>query len=220
MTNTIAIFGLLVVLMAIGMPVGVALALGGAAVVVGAFSPGGLTISSLGLTWGLIAAVWFAGYTILGEVGGRRFHPYTTLFYSLLFAGLMWLVVLGPRAVVTPFLEPSVAIAIGCMAVFSTIVPFGAYLLALRHISPTHASVTAMLEPVAAGFGALVVLGEPMTASLVIGGVLVIGAIALIQLSENRAIVHTETLSEIEVNDVDVADGGIGGSGGELPDVS
>lgn len=181
------------------MPLGVALALTGAAVVVGAFSPGGLTISAVGLTWGLVAAVWFAGYTMLGEVGGRRFHPYTTLFYSLLFAAIMWLVVLGSPNVTEPFREPSVAIAIACMAVFSTIVPFGAYLLALRHISPTHAAVTAMLEPVAAGFGALVVLGEPMTPSLIVGGLLVIGAIALIQLSENRAIVHTETVSELEL---------------------
>lgn len=191
------------------MPIGVALALAGAAVVVGAFNPGGLTISRLGLTWGLVAAVWFAGYTILGEVGGRRFHPYTTLFYSLLFAAVMWLVVLGPRTVLAPFSDPAVALAVLGMAIFSTIVPFGAYLLALRHISPTHASVTAMLEPVAAGFGALAVLGEPMTTSLIVGGLLVIGAIALIQLSENRAIVHTETVSELEVID---ALGGVDGA--------
>jgi len=183
------------------MPVGVLLAILGAAVVVGAFGAGGLSISTAGLMWGLTAAVWFGAYTVLGAEGGCRFHPYTLLFYSLLFAAVMWMVTLGPAAVLHPFADPGTAVAIGTMAVFSTVIPFGAYLLALRHISPTHAALTAMLEPVAAGVGAWILLGESLTAGLITGGVLVIGAIALIQLSEDRVIVHPEVVSECEIKD-------------------
>ena len=185
------------------MPIGVALALTGAAVVVGAIGGGGLTVSPAGLTWGLLAAVWFGGYSVAGAEGGTRFHPYTLLFYSLVAAAVMWLLVIGPRAVLAPFADQQVALAVILMAVVSTIVPFGAYLMALRHISPTHAAVTAMLEPVAAGFGAWVILGEPMTTSLIVGGAVVIGAIALIQLSEDRPIVHAELP---EAGDVTIAD--------------
>ena len=183
------------------MPVGVLLAIVGAAVVVGAFGAGGLNISVAGLLWGLTAAVWFGAYTVLGAEGGCRFHPYTLLFYSLLFAAVMWMVVLGPATVVAPFADLGTAAAISTMAVFSTVIPFGAYLLALRHISPTHAALTAMLEPVAAGVGAWIMLGESLTSGLVVGGVLVIGAIALIQLSEERVIVHPEVVSECEINE-------------------
>ena len=48
-------------------------------------------------------------------------------------------------------------------------------------------------------------LGESLTSGLVVGGVLVIGAIALIQLSEERVIVHPEVVSECELNEPQTA---------------
>lgn len=167
------------------MPLGVLMSIGGCAVVVGAFSEGGLSITLLGLGWGVVSALFFALYSLMGSAGSLRFRPFTLLFYGLLFAALMWCVALGPVRVLSPFMQWQTAAAVVGIACISTIIPFGAYLIALRYISPTHATVTAMLEPVVAGFGAYVFFSEPITSSLIIGGTIVIVSIALIQLSDS-----------------------------------
>jgi drug/metabolite transporter (DMT)-like permease len=55
------------------LPVGVALSVTGSALVVGALGHNGLTISRAGLGWGLLAAVFFAVYSVIGpEFGAKR----------------------------------------------------------------------------------------------------------------------------------------------------
>lgn len=167
------------------MPAGVALALIGCAIVVGAFRPSGLLISPESLTVGLISALFFALYTLMGSHGSNTFDPFTLLWYGLFFAGVMWLVVLGPTSALAPLLNVQLRWWVVLIACISTIIPFGAFLVSLRYISPTHATVTAMLEPVVAGVGAWLLFKEPITLSLVIGGIIVLGAITLIQLSDS-----------------------------------
>ena len=166
------------------MPLGVALSILGCAVVVGAFSPGGLLISHAGLIWGLIAAFFFALYSTMGGRGGIRFSPFTLLFYGLLFAAVMWLIVLGPHTVISAFSQPKVGLAIVVIACISTIIPFAAYLHALKYISPTHATIAAMVEPVVAALCSWVLFKDPITWSLALGGLIIVGAIVLIQFSE------------------------------------
>lgn len=163
------------------MPLGVVLSILGCAVVVGAFEPGGLLISSQGLFWGLAAALLFALYSIMGGIGSKTYKPFTLLFYGLVFAACLWLVVLGPAAVLRPFFSSSSGIAILVMAVIATIIPFACYLISLNYISPTQASIAAMLEPVIAGLGSWALYGTKITPSLAVGGAIIIGAIILIQ---------------------------------------
>lgn len=166
------------------MPMGVVLSILGCAIVVGAFNPGGLLISQSGLIWGLIAAFFFALYSTMGGRGSLRYSPFTLLFYGLLFAAIMWLIVLGPSTILTVFTHPKMALAIIVIACISTIIPFGAYLYALKYISPTHATIAAMVEPVSAALCSWFLFKEPLTWSLALGGAIILGAIALIQLSE------------------------------------
>jgi len=166
------------------LPVGVALSVSGSALVVGAFGGSGLVVSPAGIAWGLASAFFFATYTLMGTVAGRRFSPYTTLVWGLGFAALFWLVVLGPARVLSPFADPRAAAAILFVAVVSTIVPFSAFLTALKYIPPTNATVTSTLEPVLAGVGAFVLFGESLTPLQIVGGLLVIAAIAVVQLPE------------------------------------
>lgn len=170
------------------MPLGVVLSILGCAVVVGAFNPGGLLISRAGLVWGLIAAFFFALYSTMGGRGGLRFTPFTLLFYGLFFAAVMWLIVLGPQTILFAFAQPKVALAIVVIACVSTIIPFAAYLHALKYISPTHATIAAMVEPVVAALCSRVLFNDPITWSLAIGGFIIIGAIVLIQFSETSQI--------------------------------
>jgi drug/metabolite transporter (DMT)-like permease len=152
--------------------------------VVGAIGGEGLVVSPLGVAWGLASAVFFAFYSLMGSVASTRFSPYTVLVYGLGFATLFWLALLGPRVVIEPFADLRMAGAILFMAVVSTVVPFAAFLLALRHIPPTNATVTSTVEPLLAGLGAFALFGESFSRVQLVGGVLVIAAIAVVQLPE------------------------------------
>jgi len=162
---------------------GVMCALLGCAIAVGAFQSGGLSISMAGLIWGIVAAMFFALYTMMGAEGNKKFDSTVLLFHGLFFASLMWLIVLRPTQLASAFGNLEVSLAIIVMAV-TTILAFGAYLIALRSIPPTHAAITAMIEPVVAGVGAAILFGEQLTASLIIGGAIILGSIAFIQMQD------------------------------------
>jgi len=166
------------------LPAGVALSVTGCALVVGAIGGDGLVVSPQGIAWGLASAAFFAFYSLMGGVAAARYSPYTTLVYGLGFAALFWLIALGPGRVVALFGQLGTALAVLSMAVLSTIIPFGAFLAALRLIAPTNATVTSTIEPVIAGIGAYFLFGESLSPTQLIGGVLVIAAILVVQLPE------------------------------------
>lgn len=163
------------------LPVGVALSITGCALVVGAIGGAGLSVPPAGIAWGLASAVFFAGYSLLGSMATNRFEPYTLLVWGLLFAALFWLVVLGPGPVLAMFADAKTAAAVLFIAVVSTIIPFGAFLIALRHIPPTNATVTSTIEPVIAALGAYLLMGKSLSLVQVAGGLLVLAAIVVVQ---------------------------------------
>lgn len=166
------------------LPVGVALSITGCAMVVGAIGGGGVVVSPAGIAWGLASAVFFAAYSLLGTVAAGRFSPYTTLVWGLAFASLFWFIVLGPAPILALFTDLRTALAVSFLAVVSTVIPFGAFLTALHHIAPTNATVTSTVEPVIAGIGAFVLFGESLVAIQLVGGLFVLAAILVVQLSD------------------------------------
>lgn len=163
------------------LPAGVLLSVTGCALVVGAIGGGGLLVTPAGIAWGLVAAVLFASYSMMGDSIARRLDAYTALFGGLVFASLFWLIVLGPPRLLGLFADPPLALAIGGIAIVSTILPFSAFLAALRFVRPTNALVTSTIEPVIAGLGAFALFGEDLMTSQLLGGALVLAAIVLVQ---------------------------------------
>lgn len=172
------------------LPAGVVLSVTGCALMVGAIGGKGLSISPAGLAWGLASAFFFALYTVLGKYAAPRFSPWTLLTYGLGFAAIFWVVWLkGPAPIVTLLSDPTRLTAVSAMALFSTVVPFGAFLIALHHIDATKASITATLEPVLAGIGTYLIpaLYEPLSVVQLLGGALVLAAVVVAQAPQLRA---------------------------------
>lgn len=163
------------------LPAGIALSVSGCALVVGALGGAGLRVSGAGLAWGLAAAGFFALYSLLGRHAAGRFTPWTLLVYGLGAASVFWLCYLGPARTLAPLADPVAAAAVVFIAVVGTIVPFGAFLKALEHIDATKATVTATAEPVIAGIGAFALFGEVLAPTQLLGGVLVLAAIATVR---------------------------------------
>lgn len=170
------------------LPAAVVLSVSGCALVVGAIGGTGLAVSPEGLAWGLASAVFFAGYTLMGRWAAHRYSSWTLLTYGLGAATLFWFIVLGgPAPVLRALSDGPTLVAVTFVAFVSTVVPFGAFLKALRHIRATEASVTSTLEPVIAAIAAWALLGERLTIIQLVGGVLVIAAIFVAQIKSRSA---------------------------------
>jgi drug/metabolite transporter (DMT)-like permease len=161
----------------------------GCYLVVGGYNLDLLTLNRAGVLWGLLSAVAFAAYSIHSERGMRRYHPWTVLFYSMLFAAIFWNVVhVVWRGAPPPmdFVRHDFSLIqwglIVYVAVLGTLVPFGLYFEGINLIRSTRASITATLEPISAGVVSFFTLGETLAPLQILGGAVVIGAIILLQL--------------------------------------
>jgi len=159
-------------------------AIGGQALAIGLFSKTGISLTHLGLIWGVCNACFFTLYTLMGEVGNDHYASFSLLFYGLAIAAVFWLIVLGPARVIAPFLHFKPLFQLLLLASVSTILPFSAYLVSMRYIDSAHASITAMLEPVAAGIGGFLFFGQPLTVVLLVGGAISLAAIVIVRISD------------------------------------
>jgi drug/metabolite transporter (DMT)-like permease len=158
----------------------------GCYLVVGAYNLELLGMNSAGIISGLMSAVAFAWYSIHGEYGMRRYHPWTVLFYAMFFAALVWNVLHPP---LEAFFHRYTAAQWGWIlyiGILGTLVPFGLYLAGVNLIRSTRASIAATLEPITAGVAAYVFLHEIMEPLQLLGGVLVIASIVLLQVKQER----------------------------------
>ena len=155
----------------------------GCFLVVGAYNLQLFALNRVGIIAGILAAVSFAVYSILSDYGMRQYTPWTVLLYGLLFAALMWNILHPP---LEAFLHRYSRVQWGWIlfiGICGTIFPFGLYFEGVKRIQPTHASITATLEPISAGVIAAVFLGEVMAPLQIIGGLIVIVSIIILQLN-------------------------------------
>lgn len=154
----------------------------GCYLVVGAYNLNLLSMNLHGIVSGLLSAVTFAFYSVYGERGMRRYHPWTVLFFAILFSAVFWNLARPPFE----FIRRSYSLTewswIFYIVVFGTVVPFGLYLEGINLIRSTRASVTATLEPIAASGISYLFLGEVLEPLQLLGGVLVIASIVTLQL--------------------------------------
>ena len=164
----------------------IASAVAGCYLVVGAYSLDLLHLNLPGILSGLGAAAAFAWWSVHGEYGMHRYDPWTVLFYALLVAAIEWNLLHPPlEAFLHPY-PPAVWGWILFVAVVGAILPFGLYYQGINRIRATRASITSTVEPIAAGILSFAFLGEKMGGLQVAGGALVIGAIVLLQLKQER----------------------------------
>ena len=168
------------------------LALTGLALVVQLWE--GLVLDGVGVAASLAAAVSYAVYVLLAEREVGRRHVLSVALWGFVFASLFWLAVQPLWTFPVDAFREEVSLLgnlastevpawlLACWwSLLGTIAPFGLVVAALRHISATRVGIVAMLEPVAASIIAWAWLGESLAAVQLVGGVVVLGGIALAQ---------------------------------------
>ncbi len=162
--------------------VALGLALAGIAVMVGA-PAGGVHPAGVGLA--LAAAVLYAIYIpIIGHFAAEH-GGFAASSYAAAGAGAAFILAgaLAPgftAGLVVPATLAAWA-AVGWLAAFSTAIGFLAFLKGLAVLGPVRSAIVATFEPfVTAALGALL-LGQPLTASVLLGGACVAAAVLLLQ---------------------------------------
>ncbi|MCE5333523.1 MAG: EamA family transporter [Desulfobacteraceae bacterium] len=150
------------------------------------FAVGAYNFDLLGLNWkgmsvALLSGLFYAWYAIYGERGMRRYDPWTVVFYAILFSAVFWNIATPPLEAFRTSYTGFQWVLILYVVVFGTAVPFSLYTMGISLIRSTRASVTATLEPIAAGFIAFFFLGESLEVLQMLGGLLVIVSVILLQ---------------------------------------
>jgi drug/metabolite transporter (DMT)-like permease len=158
-----------------------ALAFWGCFLMVGGYNPELLRLNVVGLICGLIAALFFAFYTLYGEWGLKRYSPWTMVVYAFGFIALFWGLIGTPWEVSQRGLLLAQWPYFLYVAVVGTAIPFGLYFQGVKDIRATRAGITSTMEPIVAGVVSYVLLGESLFLPQIIGGISVIVAIILLQ---------------------------------------
>ena len=146
---------------------------------------GSLSIDEpVGLAYAAGAGVCYAVYTVVGVRLTREGRPASAvLAASFTIAAVLLL----PAAVTsTWWLTPSGVVAVVWLGLFATTLAYLLFGVGLRLLQPGHIATLNLFEPAVATVLGVVVLGEVLGAGGWIGCLLVLGAIALLGVVENR----------------------------------
>ncbi|MGE5485347.1 MAG: DMT family transporter [Ignavibacteriales bacterium] len=160
----------------------------GLVLVLGLYDPSSISLGSVpALAVGLASGLFYGIQTLLTKRLVSRYHPLTVNGWTG-FAGGWVLLAMAcltlPRVAAPP---REAALAMGLFAVGPGIAGFYMFGRSLSLIPATHASITAMIEPVAAAILGFLVLGESLSALQVAGMAMVLGAIVLVTTDHSPA---------------------------------
>jgi drug/metabolite transporter (DMT)-like permease len=152
----------------------------------------GLTLNGIGIIAAFVDAFALATFFLLGEKLVAVRSTSSLMVWGLGFASLTWALLLPVWSFPIYFLTKNINllgtfknyslpawVLILWIILMGTILPYGLMLMGLRQLSASTSSVIGMLEPVVAGVFAWWWLGEVLSATQLIGGVVVIAGIIL-----------------------------------------
>lgn len=155
--------------------------LAGCFLVVKGYDAGALRLNGPGIAAGLGAGLTYALFSIFGKKGLARYHPWTVVLYSQGFGALFLLAASRPWRLFAEGHPPEVWIRLGALALICTVAANSSYIMGLKRLEASRASITATLEPVVAAVLAYLLLGETMEGWQVLGILVVVGAVVMLQ---------------------------------------
>ena len=179
-----------------GIWVALALVVGGLLLVSQVWS--GMTLSPLGVFYGLLTAAALAAYLILGEEGARRRDVMSLAFWGFVIATVTW-TILAPwwnfpwdlLTTTTSMLDGAVTgipvWSLVLLMIVVSVVPFVLVLMSLQRIGAQRGGILGTTEPVWAALIAFVLLGEIITPVQGLGGIIVLAGVIVAELASQRA---------------------------------
>lgn len=144
-------------------------------------SPGGQTLSLVGITFVLLSSLSYAIYIVGVNRSSLKDMPIAKLtFYVLLFGLSVYVVRLQFCTELQVIPTPMLWINAVSLAVFPTVISLVTMTKAIHYIGSTPTAILGALEPVTALFFGVLVFGEQLTPRIILGILMVITAVTLI----------------------------------------
>ena len=161
---------------------------------VGGYNLDNLKLNVDGILGGLMAALSYAAYCLLGEKLMNKYSPWTVVFYALFFAAFTWHVVHPPFKYLYASYSTTQLLGMSYIILVGTIGAFSLFFWGINYIRSTRAMITATLEPVSAGFIAWIFLGETLEALQILGAIFSVCAVAILQIGSEHDSMAPQTL--------------------------
>ena len=159
------------------------LSLSGITVMIGA--PGVGSMQPMGVALALVSAFAYALYIPLVGYYQDRFSEAIAAVYPALGAGLILLVLDLVTRRATLALSRDAWLPIVALGLWSTAIAFTAFLRGLHVLGPVRTAIVSTIEPFWTALLGGWILGQPVTAATLSGGVLIAAAVVLLQLRRN-----------------------------------
>ena len=142
---------------------------------------------SSGVLWGLFCGFSFGVANMIGNAcSARGITPACVTFYSFLVSALIWMPALPFLSVWQIQTDLEILSLIGFITVVATIIPYWLLMYGLRHVDALPATIVGMLDPVAAGLLAFILIGETLTGGHITGIALILLAILFLTRSQGQ----------------------------------
>lgn len=153
----------------------------GCVIVTGAFG-GDMSVTAIGILYGIGSGVGYAMYSIFGKIAtDRGYSSLTITVYTFLFASIGVLPFIKLQAIADVLVSNKATMLYSVlMIIFVTYLPYILYTAGLAGMEPGSAAIVACIEPVAATVVGIVFYNERPTLFTVAGVILVIGSIILV----------------------------------------
>lgn len=140
----------------------------------------GAPIPAAGVWSAIISMLSYAFYIIHSHNLGKKHSPWTINAFGYGIASLFWLLVVNCFDAVRQLNSLHLWGAAFGFAFCSTLIPFSLFLIGLRRVSPTGASIVSTSETVAASLFAFLFLGETISGLQIAGAALILAAVFIL----------------------------------------
>jgi drug/metabolite transporter (DMT)-like permease len=141
-----------------------------------------LSLGHLGLLTGVLSAFCWAFANIWLRRLLRHYSVWTCLAYAFVFGSIFWMFFNPPWRILLAGYSPATWWTFLGFAVISILIPHSLYFSGVRYLTASRAIITATFEPVVAIVSAFIFLNEQMAPLQIGGALMVIAAIAVLQL--------------------------------------
>lgn len=182
----------------------VILCLSGCFLVSGAIGGSPWNSGAAGITVGILSGLSYAGYSLMGRLASQRtINPWSTLFYTFLFASAILLLIIllrsclpGANAAAAELFWLGDALSgwgvLFLLAAGPTVLGFGLYNVSLVHLPSGIVNLIATSEPAFTIIIAFFILGEKMTFVQLSGCALILCGVAFLKIYE---MIHSAQLN-------------------------
>lgn len=144
----------------------------------------------LGIMISITASITWAFGTLYTQKHAINFNPYVSLGFQMFISGLVLLITAYSTGNVIPLKDIPILAwgAIAYLVIFSSLITYVAYIYTLQHLPATLASIYAYINPIIALLLGALLVNEPFTWFIAIGGLVTISGVYLMNRSLKRTI--------------------------------